>query len=133
MPILFLQRSARERVKILHKDFYMSSMKFCDRCGSRMKRTHEGFRCRKCGHTIHDSSETLPKDVKRVVHSNLVYVVDKSQDKYVKVVRTCPRCGNSGAYRWFSTISGEHAGIRRERTIEHFKCTKCSHTWTETA
>lgn len=61
--------------------------------------------------------------------SSAVFVVDKSDVDYAKVSRECPECGNDEAFHWVSTLSGEHAGIRRERTIEHFRCTRCSHSW----
>jgi DNA-directed RNA polymerase subunit M/transcription elongation factor TFIIS len=62
-----------------------------------------------------------------------VYVVDESKEHYAKVTRPCPNCESDEAFHWFSRVSGEHAGIRRERTVEHFKCAKCSHTWTESS
>jgi DNA-directed RNA polymerase subunit M/transcription elongation factor TFIIS len=73
------------------------------------------------------------KIVKKMEHPSLVYVVDGAEDEYVKVSQRCPKCGNNEAFHWFSRASGEHAGIRRERTIEHFKCPKCSHLWTKTS
>lgn len=62
-----------------------------------------------------------------------IHVISKPNVEHVKVSRTCPECGNRMAYRWFSTITGEHAGIRRERTVEHFRCTKCSHQWSKSS
>ena len=108
-------------------------MKFCNKCGSHMKKIKNGFLCRKCGNMIHTNAGVQSKKVKKIEHSSLVYVVDSSEDKYVKVSQECPKCGNREAFRWFSAVSGEHAGIRRERTVEHFKCTKCSHSWTRTS
>jgi len=96
-----------------------------------MKKTKNGFLCRKCGNPIHANAETQLEGMKKTKDPSLVYIVDNSEDEYVKVSQACPRCGNKEAFRWFSVISGEHAGIRRERTIEHFKCTKCSHSWTK--
>ena len=61
-----------------------------------------------------------------------IVVVDKVRDEGNVVSKQCPKCGNSEAYCWVSAISGEHAGVRREITLEHLKCTKCSHEWTET-
>ena len=79
-----------------------------------------------------------PKDSKRrekVVlqkkRESAIFVIDKSQNEGTVVSKQCPQCGNSEAYRWVSAISGEHAGVRKEVTLEHFKCTKCSHEWTE--
>jgi hypothetical protein len=30
-----------------------------------------------------------------------------------------------------SFISGEHAGVRQERSMERFTCAKCGHSWTK--
>ena len=65
--------------------------------------------------------------------SAAIFVADKSEDSRAKVSQTCPECGNDKAFHWFSRISGEHAGIRRERTIEHFKCAKCFHSWSKSS
>ena len=108
-------------------------MKFCDKCGSYMKKTKKGFWCRTCNNLIPANETIESKNIKKIEPPSSVYVIDKSEDKYVKVSQTCPKCGNKEAFRWFSRVSGEHAGIRRERTIEHFKCTKCSHSWTKTS
>jgi len=106
-------------------------MKFCDKCGSYMKETKNGFLCRKCGNIVHVRIQT--KDMKTMDSSSSIHIVDRSTDEYVKVSQVCPKCGNNEAFRWFSGVSGEHAGIRRERTVEHFKCTKCSHSWSKTS
>lgn len=108
-------------------------MKFCDKCGSYMKKTMDGFECRKCGNVVHVSTGIQTKNMKKIERSSSIYVVDSSEDEYVKVSQVCPKCGNEEAFRWFSGISGEHAGIRRERTVEHFRCTKCSHSWSKTS
>jgi len=106
-------------------------MKFCDRCGSYMNETKNGFVCRKCGNFVHANVQT--KITRKTEQSGSIYVVDRSEDEYVKVSQVCPKCGNGEAFRWFSRVSGEHAGIRRERTVEHLKCTKCSHSWSKTS
>lgn len=108
-------------------------MKFCDKCGSYMKKTRDGFECRKCGNVVHVSTGIQTENMKKIDRSSSIYVVDSSEDEYVKVSQVCPKCGNEEAFRWFSGISGEHAGIRRERTVEHFRCTKCSHSWSKTS
>jgi len=61
-----------------------------------------------------------------------VDVVDESETEYVKVKETCPKCGNSEAFRRTSIVAGEHAGIRQERSIERLRCTKCQHSWNRT-
>lgn len=107
-------------------------MDFCSNCGCLMKRTPEGLLCPKCGKLVH---------LKRVVRENnlkkqskdIIYIVDRQEDDYVKVSRLCPSCRNEEAYHWFSSTVGENAGVRQERTIEHFKCTKCMRTWVESS
>jgi len=97
-----------------------------------MKETAEGFKCPRCGKLTPSKASTthVQKSSKKKVSSG-IYVVEKSQNHRAKVMQPCPKCGNQEAFHWVSNLSGEHAGIRRERTIEHFQCTKCSHSWTE--
>jgi DNA-directed RNA polymerase subunit M/transcription elongation factor TFIIS len=96
-----------------------------------MKKTKNGFLCRKCGNLIHVKIQT--EITKIVERPSSIHIADSSENEYVKASQICPKCGNNEAFRWFSGVSGEHAGIRRERTIEHFKCTKCSHLWSKTS
>jgi DNA-directed RNA polymerase subunit M/transcription elongation factor TFIIS len=101
-----------------------------------MKKTKEGFLCPKCGDVIHTNFGIQSENVRKIDRTctiDLVSVVDDSQDNYVKISQLCPKCGNKEAFHWFSEISGEHAGVRRERTIEHFKCTKCAHSWSKSS
>ncbi|HYB68947.1 MAG TPA: hypothetical protein VEC97_05315 [Candidatus Acidoferrales bacterium] len=106
-------------------------MEFCDKCGSRMTRTKEGFLCPKCGVVVPAKFETPLGKQKKRDGSGYIYVSGPSEGSYSKVSRQCPRCGNKKAFRSSSGILGEHAGIGRERTLEHFRCTKCSYYWTE--
>ena len=105
-------------------------MRFCDECGSHMKITRKGYSCPKCGNLVPIGSVEVKKiDISR---SGSIYVVENEKGGYgPKVSRVCPRCGNDQALHWFSSISGEHAGVRQERTVEHFKCTRCLHSWGE--
>jgi len=103
-------------------------MQFCDDCGSYIRKTKEGLWCPKCKRLIQSKPRVEAGSVKKT-DSDVIYVIDKSQSNYAKISQTCPKCGNQEAFHWFSSISGEHAGIRRERTVEHFKCTRCSHSW----
>lgn len=105
-------------------------MEFCDKCGSRMIRTQDGFLCLKCGNVAHVKPAVQLKNARRTNQSDYVYVFD-DQGGYPKIARECPKCGNKEAVHWFSGISGEHAGVARERTVEHFRCTKCSYSWAE--
>lgn len=106
-------------------------MQFCDKCGSYLKKTPEGLVCRKCGKVIQIDADVQPTDAKKTEKSSSIHVVTKRSGDYVKALALCPKCGNGEAFHWFSAISGEHAGIGRETTIEHFECAKCSHTWTK--
>jgi DNA-directed RNA polymerase subunit M/transcription elongation factor TFIIS len=103
-------------------------MRFCDRCGTHLREKSGELWCPKCktrvllkpGAEIRAATKDRPSGI---------YVVNRSEDSYATVSVNCPACGNEEAYHWYSSIAGEHAGIRRERTIEHFKCTRCAHAW----
>jgi DNA-directed RNA polymerase subunit M/transcription elongation factor TFIIS len=60
-----------------------------------------------------------------------VAIIDTSLQDQPRVPRHCPQCGNHEAFSWSSQITGEHAGVRQERTLKRFKCTRCLHAWTE--
>ena len=104
-------------------------MKFCEKCGSYMRAMKGGFLCSRCGYRIEteaveiislEQQEHLPIDV-----------VGEAEQQRMKVTETCPQCGNPEAFRSISFVSGEHAGVRQERSMERFTCTKCSHSWTK--
>jgi DNA-directed RNA polymerase subunit M/transcription elongation factor TFIIS len=103
-------------------------MKFCEKCGGYMKSTKDGYVCSKCGNRteaqIVDVIKMTPPD-----NPTVVLDTDASKVEYAKVAETCPRCGNGEAYHSLGLVSGEHAGVRQERTMERFVCTKCGHTW----
>jgi len=103
-------------------------MKFCDRCGSYMEIAAGGYSCPRCGYVIQADEIEVRKTFDSQVE--VVYVVDKLDDDSLRVNRTCPRCGHHEAFRHVSMTSGEHAGIKQERIVEHYKCTKCFHSWT---
>ncbi len=104
-------------------------MKFCEHCGSYMKKTTEGFSCTKCGSKVRTKIIEF-KDVKNS-ELNSVIVANKSKTEDIIVNQICPRCGNSKAFHQFSSISGDHAGIKQERILERFKCTKCLYLWSK--
>jgi len=85
-----------------------------------MKQTKNDFVCRKCGNFVNASGQT--KIMKNTEQPSSIYIVDRSEDELVKVSQVCSHCGNEEAFRWISRVSGEHAGIRRERTVEHVRC-----------
>jgi DNA-directed RNA polymerase subunit M/transcription elongation factor TFIIS len=106
-------------------------MRFCDKCGSRMAREKKGFVCPKCGNLVSDSRSARLERVKGIERSEVVYVVNSRADGYVRVSQSCPECGNGEAFHWFSRVSGEHAGVGTDRTVEHFRCTRCAHSWSK--
>jgi len=104
-------------------------MKFCEKCGSYMRAEKGGFKCTKCGHTVLSESleiQTIPQNA-----PSPIAVIGESEVEQAKVQETCPICGNPEAIRSMSFVSGEHAGVRQERSMERFKCAKCGHTWTK--
>jgi len=103
-------------------------MKFCEKCGSYMRKTPKGWSCTRCGNKF----EAEIVEVVQIKERTLpVEVVQESKADYQKVDERCPRCGNPTAFRRVSFVSGEHAGVRQERSMEVLTCTKCHHTWTK--
>ncbi|MCK4634216.1 hypothetical protein KAT42_05220, partial [Candidatus Bathyarchaeota archaeon] len=103
-----------------------------DRCGSYLRETAEGLWCQKCRKIILSKRNAETRTGKKR-DSSAVIVIERPKDHYSTISLKCPKCKNEEAYHWFSNVSGEHAGIRRERTIEHFKCTKCSYSWSRSS
>ena len=60
-----------------------------------------------------------------------VYVIEKNITNALKVNQKCPSCNNYKAFKKVSTTQGEHAGVKHERSVEHYICTKCSYKWTK--
>lgn len=98
-----------------------------------MRRTKGGFVCPRCGNVVRSSAGIESVQKAKTDTSSYIYIVSNVPENREKVCQTCPKCGNKEAFHWFSAISGEHAGVRRERTVEHFRCTKCSHSWTKSS
>lgn len=104
-------------------------MKFCEKCGAYMRETSLGFVCSKCGHQIKTDIVEIVKMKSRPTTS--VDVLDTSKFEYKKVAKICPKCGNGEAFHSLGLISGEHAGVRQERSMERYTCTKCGHSWSD--
>ena len=68
------------------------SMKFCDRCGSYLRKTPDGLWCQKCRKLSPLDTEGKMKDVSKET-SDGVYVVERSKDQGTKVSWKCPKCG----------------------------------------
>ena len=104
-------------------------MKFCDTCKSYMNKTTKGFVCPQCGKQIQTKIiETieLNKD-----NQNTIHIVNGEKSRDRKVTQLCPQCQNSEAFYTVSSITGEHAGVKQERTLERFTCTQCGYSWTK--
>lgn len=87
------------------------------------------MQCTKCGNQVlADTAEVKILEQRDV---SPIAVVSDSESEHAKVSETCPVCGNPEALRNISFISGEHAGVRQERSMERFTCTKCGHSWTK--
>jgi transposase-like protein len=93
-----------------------------------MKKTKEGYVCSKCGNQL---AAEIVDVVKIEAADKPTVILDPSKLEYMKVAEVCPSCGNNEAFRSLSFTSGEHAGVRQERAIERFACTKCGHSWTK--
>jgi len=109
-------------------------MTFCDKCGSYMKETAKGLLCPRCGRHLPSKTKAKPtRESPENKRNSSIYVVEEDKEQLAKVAQPCPNCGHKEAFHWVSNISGEHAGVRRERTVEHFRCAKCSHSWTRSS
>jgi len=102
-------------------------MKFCDVCDALMLTTKRGYECPKCGEI-----KPIDKIEFKVDKNNRTEPVYKVKTNFaaLKVRQVCPKCGNNEAYRRLSNTYGEHAGVKSERSIKRYKCTKCGHSWT---
>jgi len=107
-------------------------VRFCERCGSRMKRVKKGIICLKCDNIVHAEIGFTEVTNITLAEPNPIYVVEDLREQAPRVSRMCPRCGYDQAFHWFSSVSGEHAGVKQERTLEHLRCTRCQHSWAET-
>jgi len=93
-----------------------------------MTKTRDGYKCSKCGNkTPADIVEVTQIETKEKPTD----VLDPSKLEYLKVNETCPKCGNVEAFHSLGFVSGEHAGVRQERTMERFTCTKCGYSWSK--
>jgi len=102
-------------------------MKFCEKCHAYMRETTDGFVCTKCGYQV--KTEIVGVVKMEAKPGSAVDVLDPSKLGYKKVVQVCPRCGNEEAFHSLGLVSGEHAGVRQERSMQRYTCTKCGHSW----
>jgi DNA-directed RNA polymerase subunit M/transcription elongation factor TFIIS len=104
-------------------------LQFCDKCGTFMKKTFDGFTCPRCGHHVEKESFDVKRPEKTAPEPIYVFDSDVSEDQ--TVTRACPVCDGNKAYKTILTSQGEHAGVKQDRSIERYTCVKCRHTWIE--
>ncbi len=91
---------------------------------------NQRYECLKCGNNAPIIElKVLQKDIQPVL--NHVDVVEQSLVTPQKVSQLCPRCSHNQAFQWHSYSSGEHAGVKQDRIVEHFQCTQCRYIWGE--
>ena len=93
-----------------------------------MIKTRDGYTCTKCGK---ETKTEIVEVMKINPTGKPTDIIDPSKLEYLKVTETCPKCGNNEAFHSLGFISGEHAGVRQERAMEKFTCTKCGHSWSQ--
>jgi DNA-directed RNA polymerase subunit M/transcription elongation factor TFIIS len=90
---------------------------------------NQRYECPKCG----NSTPIVLNQRKREIRPplNNVDVIEQTSSRTEKVSQRCPQCTNNQAFRWYSYSSGEHAGVKQDRIVEHFQCTHCGYIWGE--
>jgi DNA-directed RNA polymerase subunit M len=101
-------------------------MKFCSKCGSRLKLEGNVLRCPICG-TEEKPEEKVLRVTREDKKSEPVVVVGEELEQLRTMPTTnveCPKCGNREAYYWFvQTRSAD------EPSTQFYRCTKCGATW----
>lgn len=103
-------------------------LRFCADCGSIMVNDHEGLACPRCGKRLNFSG-VFERGKNEGTEKIAGLIVEKADG--LKANRLCPNCGYNEAYRMRSASFGEHAGVKHERSIEIYRCSKCAYVWTE--
>ncbi|HYB02866.1 MAG TPA: transcription factor S [Nitrososphaerales archaeon] len=107
-------------------------MKFCPKCGTRLKYKpqKEGAKliCDKCGYSQEAGPNIATPEVVEIDASGSTIKVLGEKEEKIKTMPTtnvdCPKCGHNVAFWWFlQTRSGD------EPPTQFFRCEKCGHTW----
>lgn len=110
-------------------------MKFCPKCGTRLKlKQIKGERgvsitylCDNCGYTNKAGKTVLQTTEEELASVAPIKVVGEKESKLTTLPTTkidCPRCGHDEAVWWFlQTRSGD------EPPTQFYRCLKCNHTW----
>jgi DNA-directed RNA polymerase subunit M/transcription elongation factor TFIIS len=105
-------------------------LEFCEKCGSMMNITLEGYVCPKCGQKTISNLDIINVRKSKESKPEPIYRGGGKEDSLI-VKWACPECGNPEAYQSIRVTIGEHAGINTDRSIIRYKCTKCYHVWIE--
>ena len=107
----------------------VSSIEFCEKCGSIMvpikKGTTTYIKCRGCGKETKRDVKGL-KIVEEKEHSRGVVVLEKDPTLLPLTDRVCPICEHKKAYWWMQQTRSAD-----EPPTQFFRCEKCKHTWRE--
>ena len=103
-------------------------MKFCEKCGTFMKLNSVGYVCSKCGIVEHIDQIKVKREEKKNLET--VFIIDEKEKNNFKVNYLCPHCGYKEAYKVVLTTQGEHAGVKQDRYLVKYTCTKCGYTST---
>ncbi len=109
-------------------------MKFCPKCGTRLKQKEEEKKqpklvCEKCGYstTVQATHKAEGKKASREERAtSSIKVLGEEED--IKPLPTtnieCPKCRHDTAVWWMLQTRGGD-----EPTTQFYRCVKCDHTW----
>ena len=111
-------------------------MKFCPKCGTRLKlkqvKAEKGgatitLLCDNCGYSDKAGRTVTQTTEEELTDVPTIKVVGEKESKLSTLPMTkieCPKCGHDEANWWFlQTRSGD------EPPTQFYRCLKCNHTW----
>ncbi|MDG6953159.1 MAG: transcription factor S [Nitrososphaerota archaeon] len=110
-------------------------MKFCPKCGTRLKlkqvkgarEVSVTYNCDNCGYSKKEENALVQKTEEELSNTPQIKIVGEKEEKLNSLPTTkmeCPKCGHNEAFWWFlQTRSGD------EPPTQFYRCVKCSHTW----
>jgi len=97
---------------------------FCEKCGSLLVPSGQGFKCSKCGKRA--SSSTVKLSEGKTLSIKDIGGVNVEVETMPKIKASCPKCSHNEAYYRLVQTRGAD-----ESPTTFFTCTKCSHKWRE--
>ncbi len=103
-------------------------MKFCPKCGSRLKNRYDTdnkkviLACIRCNYT----EQEFEKKSEIIKNNESIKIISDEEkiDTMPTIKIECPKCGHDTAVWWLlQTRSAD------EPTTQFYRCTKCNHTW----